>query len=194
MLVSVALIAIHYSIVVSGGCVDCPTIDQINYVFPDTSNKEISGDFYNGYRQLAQTKDHYRYYDFKEEPTIWIDAPGDILSRSRIITIANEVPPYKFKDGSSNIMANNTAILGVDRWVDDRCRNAIIPKTNWVYYLGDTIQYMQHGCDPKYTQLDTVMRIEIQRTWQDITTSYKYKLDNWIAESKIKCLGICKEY
>ena len=188
-----ASLAIHFAIAVSGACVDCPTVEELNLVFPDTSNQQVSGEIINGTRGPSPMNNHYEWYRYEDRNVIWLDPPGDILTRGKLIIIENDVQPYKLGKNST-LMVNNTTILGDKRWVSDGCNKSIIPKDNWMLYLGDTLRFMSNNCDPKYTTIDTILEVKTEKSFQDITTSYKYKLDQWIKESKEKCLVVCKEY
>jgi hypothetical protein len=189
----VLLFSSHYAITTSSACIDCPTFDELNAIFPDTSNQQVSGHFEDGIRQKAPMKQHFQWYRYSDQSVIWLDPPADIITRANHIEIVNEVQPYKL-GVESMVMHNNTAILGKDRWVDDRCNNAIIPKDNWIMMLGDTIRYMKHDCNPEFTSINSTMYIKTEKSFQDITTSYKWQLEKWISEVKEKCLLICKEY
>ena len=188
-----ASLAIHFAVMVSGACVDCPTVEELNLVFPDTSNQQVSGKIVDGIREPAQMRNHYEWYRYEDRNIIWQDPPGDVLTRAKLIVIENQIQPYKLGKNST-LMVNNTSILGDKRWVSDGCNKSIIPKDNWMIYLGDTIRYMLHNCDPKYTTINTLLEVKTEKTNQDITTSYKWKLDKWLEETKEKCRTICKEY
>lgn len=138
-------------------------------------------------------QEHFQWYRYSDKSVIWLDPPTDIMTRANLITIVNDVKPYKL-GVESMTMQYNTAYLGKDRWVDERCQKAVIPKDSWMLMVGDTIRYMQHDCDPKYTTIKTIMEVKTEKSIQDITTSYKWQLDKWLDEVKKKCLILCKEY
>lgn len=174
---------------------NCPTYEELNTLFPDTSNQEISGKFVvkDGIWQRDSTRynSHYNWYAYSDKIT-WIDPPGDLVGRIPTITIETKLPEYLLR--GSNEMSNNTIILGHSRYVDDRCYRATITADEWVFLTGDTINLLLHDCDPKYTTFDHIKKTYLEATIHDITTTYKYKLDTWIAETKKNCLGLCREY
>jgi hypothetical protein len=82
-----------------------------------------------------------------------------------------------------------------DRYVDEKCKQAIINADKWEILLPDTITYMQHNCNDSYTSFEHKEIITKNLTPQDITTSQKYKDQKrleWIKENCLKTYGICK--
>src|SRR3990167_9553671 len=71
---------------------NCTTYDEILLVYPDTSNKRISGDFIfkDGMlqRENPNYRNHLNAYRF-DSPILWIDPPGDTRDRIKMITIAS---------------------------------------------------------------------------------------------------------
>jgi len=174
---------------------NCPTYEQILTVFPDTSNRRMSGDFNNieGILQRAepQYENHYDQYRYDALNLMWIDPPGDVLDKISLITIAPDDFTYKIK---GQVMTNNTLLVGDSRYINSKCHDATISAKLWLFLLGDTIQLMNHNCDRNHTNFEEVKKRIYGKTEHDITTSYKYKLDKWIAESKIRCKQKCFEY
>lgn len=189
----VLLFSSHYSITTSEACIGCPSVEMINMVIPDTSNQEVSGKIINGVRQTAQMKNHYEWYKWKDQNYFWLDPPVDIMNMGHVIIIENEVPPYKLTLNSTKVI-DNSVTFGVDRWVNESCNRAVISKANWLLVLGDTLRYMINDCKPEFTMLNTYLKIHTPKTLMDITSSYQYKYEKWLEESKLKCTGICKEY
>ena len=198
----------HYGITLGKTCMtmlqnnldsDCPTYEQLLLLFQDTSNPNISGGFVqddNGFlhRENTSLKNHFEFYRYHSTDFIvWIDPPGDIQDRIQLITIEPSLPEFKIQSVSHKYQ-NNTIQTGFDRWVNDSCDKATISAENWLFLAGDTVRLMQHGCNHDYSYFDNVKTIEFKKTIFDITTSYKWQLDNWISESLEKCKGLCFEY
>ena len=191
---------IDYTITLSDTCIallkinvtTCPSYDEILTLFPDQTNTDISGHFeYKfGYyhRQPSDYKNQYEYYKyFPIKNLIWTDPPHDVKLNSRNIIIAAASFDYKLKHESINTTHNNTLTVGTNRYVDDKCNDAIITKDNWIFLLGDTVRYMQHDCDEEYTNFDEIKIVEWQRARHNITESYKYQLDKWREQSIAEC-------
>ena len=174
---------------------NCPSYEEIEALFPDTSNQDISGKltYVDGFysRDFTNYKNHYNWYSYSGAVT-WIDPPGDIVGRIATITIESSLPEYKVKESQSLI--NNTLIVGHSRYVDDMCYRASITAEDWILLTGDTLQYLQKDCNPEFTNYNHLKSKTFEYTYHDITTSYKYQLDSWIEQVKKDCLGLCKEY
>ena len=193
-----------YGIVLSNTCLtmlknnvssNCPTYDQLLLLFPDTSDRKISGDFVLKdniiQREKAPYKDHFEFYRYDDKDTMWIDPPADILEKIKLITIT----PYDFtyKIGKQ-VITNNTVIVGQSRYISPNCGSAILTANNYLFLLGDTMRFMKSNCNPSETNFDELKIRSWERTKHDITTSYKWQLDKWIKESKAKCVMKCFEY
>lgn len=174
---------------------NCPNYEDIMVLFPDTSNQDISGKFIydDGFYQRDNTnfKSHFEFYTY-EPHTTWIDPPGDIVGGIPTITIEPRLNEYLIPE--SNRLENNTLTVGTSIWVDPLCYRATIGADSWILEMGHLMQYIDHNCDEEFKNFKDTKNITFKKSYQDITTSYKYKLDKWIEESKIKCLTICKEY
>lgn len=174
---------------------DCPSYDIINAVFPDTSNQEISGKFVykDGLwqRDNSNFSQHYNWYSYSG-PVLWIDPPGDIVGRIATITIETQIPEYKVQQ--SKKLINNTMTVGHSRYVDDKCYRASVTAQDWLLITGDTLRYMQNDCSSDFTNFEHLESKYFEYAYHDITTTYKYQLDSWIAQTKIKCKGLCFEY
>lgn len=177
---------------------NCPGYDEILSIIPDTSNPKYSGGFeyVDGFYERAEITEwkgnQLRYYEF-DDPIVWIDPPGEIRRLIKMITIENTLPDYLIR-GVSFRMENNTITMGHERFVSSGCYTSSIAGQNWLFLLGDTLHYMNNDCDPEFTQFNSTKIYYQEKSYQDIATSYKYQFDKWIAESKINCLTICKEY
>lgn len=194
----------HYGIVLSKTCTTmisnnmstvCPTYEELNALFPDTSNQQVSGklEFINGMYQRGNDikNGHWGFYNFHEKTTTWIDPPGDIRDKINLIIIEPRLPEYKI--AGLQKMENNTIYVGHNRHVDS-CRTATITATDWLFLTGDTMRYLQNDCDPEFTTFSYLKKHVFQKTEMDISTSYKWQLDNWLEKVKNECKGICKEY
>ena len=195
-----------FGIVLSQGCrtmiknnitTDCPTYEEIMILYPDTSNKKILGDFgyKNGiYQRLTSDfKNAEGYYKYGYEGLMFIDPPAKLWPKLNLITISPSLDNYLLPKNKSYNSENHTLTMGHGRFVDS-CRIAYIDGNNWLFLLGDTIQYLKNNCDPSSTAYDSTTTTYLKRVTHDITTSYKYKLDKWIKESKEKCKQKCFEY
>jgi len=169
---------------------DCPTYEAIMALFPDTSDRTVSGEFAikDGFLQRGrpQMDDHYRYYDFMENKTIlFIDPDAAVQKELSMIIVYSHLPEYpvNFK------LENNTRSMGVGRYIED-CRNAVIDGTNWVFLIGDSMEYMRHDCNETYTLFNDNVTYIQKKTDHDITTSTKWLHDQFLIWVKDNCLGV----
>lgn len=169
---------------------DCPTYQEINTLFPDTTNPLIAGEFkiIDGIyqRDIPPVKNPWRFYYYSIEPILWIDPPSDARSRLIMITIESSLPEYKIGDESKK-MDDYSISFQKDRWVDDKCHEAKVTAKTWVFLTGDTLNLMKHNCDKSFTSFDGTVKKEFVKSYQDITTSFKWNHDKWVAENLIKC-------
>lgn len=177
----------------------CPTVEQILALFPDTSPKEQMGGFkiIDGMLQREPTKygiESYSKYmrGLPEKDRMWINPPGEVRPYLTMITIESNFVDYPIPQSYS--MSNGTLSMGTKRYVNFGCTEIILNAKDWIFLTGDSIILAQNNCDPNFTNFDHIKKFYFEKSFQDITTSYKYKLDKWIAESKVRCLTICKEY
>ena len=192
-----------YGIVISKKCQimiknnltsDCPTYEQILELFPDTSPKQYVGDFkiINNIVQREPIKskiDNCWHFlsslAWTESKTVWIDPPGCVQPYMKMITIESNFNEYPI-DGVTSQVTNNTIIMGNERHVNSGCTEAIINAKNWVFLTGDTLRYINHGCDPAFTSFDHLKKFYFEKSNQDIATSNKYKLDEFFKAAKEK--------
>ena len=169
---------------------DCPTYQEINTLFPDTTNPNIAGGFktIDGIyqRENPPMQNPWRFYYYSTQPVLWIDPPSDAKSRLIMITIESSLPEYKTGEESTK-MDDYTVSFQKDRWVSDDCKEAKITAKTWVYLTGDTLNYLKHGCDKSFTSFDGTVTQEFAKSYQDISTSFKYNHDKWVKENLIKC-------
>lgn len=174
---------------------DCPNYEQILTLFPDTSNQKISGHFIYKegilQRQEPQYEHHFKNYDYDNIDTLWIDPPGDVLEKVNLITITSNDFTYKIPN---QIINNFTLLIGQGRYISPNCDKATITAKNWLFLLGDTMKTMKENCSKGSSNFDEIKILSWEKTKHDITTSYKWKLEQWIKESLIKCKGLCFEY
>jgi len=159
-------------------------------LFPDTSDRTVSGEFAikDGFLQRGrpQMDDHYRYYDFMENKTIlFIDPDAAVQKELSMIIVYSHLPEYpvNFK------LENNTRSMGVGRYIED-CRNAVIDGTNWVFLIGDSMEYMRHDCNETFTLFNDNVTYTQKKTDHDITTSTKWLHDQFLIWVKDNCLGV----
>ena len=174
----------------------CPTYEEILAIFPDTSNQLASGSF--GYsdngvyeRQPSMMKKHYEFYRYDDTKRMWVDPPSDVLFRMRIITIEPSLTQYKT---TQTTIDKQVLEIGHGRWNDLQCKGITMGAPDWIFLLGDTIQYFDHDCEPGYTNFDSTKDLYFKGQDYDLTTSYKYKLDRFIKDAKERCKGLCFEY
>ena len=186
----IALSRTCLSMISNGISSDCPTYQEINTLFPDTTNPAIAGDFkiIDGIyqRDIPPVKNPWRFYYYSTEPILWVDPPSDARSRLIMITIESSLPEYKSGDESKK-MDDYSISFQKDRWVDEKCHEAKVTSKTWVFLTGDTLNLMKHSCDKAFTSFDSTVKKEFVKSYQDISTSYKYKHDLWIKENLIKC-------
>ena len=166
---------------------NCPSYEAIMALFPDNTNQYISGKFVykDGYYQRDHTKftDHFKFYTY-QPVTTWVDPPGDIVGRIATITIEPKLPEYLIEESQKTI--NNTMIVGHSRYVDEKCYRSTISADDWIFLTGDTMNLMLHNCDPAFTTFNHIKSKYLGASYQDITTSSKYKLDQFVKAAKEK--------
>jgi len=171
----------------------CPTYEAIFAVFPDTSNQDVSGKFTfrDGLiqRDMPQMQDNYEWYRYETDTLIFVDPDAQTQSKLKMITIYANLPLYKLREGGmSNKVIDGTRYLGDGRYIED-CRNAVIDGKRWLFLLGDTINYMQNGCDPAFTQFNSTKEYQQELLDHDITTSNKWLHDAFLEYVKENCLS-----
>lgn len=194
-----------FGIVLSQGCrtmlknnitTDCPTYEDINTLFPDTSDRKIIGDF--GYKdgiyqrlssQYKNAEGYYNSVSSINKDVLFIDPPAKLWAKLNIIEIRPSLDQYLLQKKNldqSYDTTKHSLTLGQGRFVDS-CHYAYIDGGNWLFLLGDTIQFIGHNCDPEFTNFNSTTTTYLSKITHDITTSYKYKLDNWYKESLERC-------
>jgi len=142
-------------------------------------------------RSNDEKNGHWGFYRFDETGRTWIDPPGNIRDKIDLIIIEPRLPEYKLP-GLQKVV-NYEILTGHNRHIDN-CRTATITAEDWLFLIGDTMRYMKNDCNPNYTTFDHIKKTTLAHTFMDISTSYKWQLDNWIAQVKQDCKTLCKEY
>lgn len=166
---------------------NCPTYEEILTLFPDSLNTKIAGEFAyeNGYyhRAVSRYGDSFNYYRYSDLDGNYVDPPQSLAARIRTITIAPNDFIYKSLDRK---ITNTSITVGQNRYMDG-CSHAILSANDWWWSLGDTISFMNHNCDPAFTNFNDTKTIYWDAVKHDITTSYKWKLDNWFKKAIDEC-------
>lgn len=173
---------------------DCPTYEQILELFPDTSPRHIMGDFeikdgmvQRGNMQ-ASINNCWHFVNAQAwtvSKTLWIDPPGCVRPFIKMITIESNFHEYPLEKITSQV-TNNTIVMGNERYVNFGCTESIINAEQWIFLTGDTLNYLNHQCDPEFTSFDHIKKFYFEKSYQDIATSSKYKLDEFFKEAKNK--------
>jgi hypothetical protein len=149
------LFTIIWSITVPDNCQSCPTYEELNLVYPDNTNKAVSGHIIDNSRTKSNMENEWKYYEQQGyDYLIYYDPPPEIVYRSLHITIQPSIPTYKLNQGIStslNFTESNNVIFASDRWVGNNCGSASISAKVWASLLGDTMGYMKSGCDSSHT-------------------------------------------
>ena len=173
---------------------DCPTYEQILELFPDTSPRHHVGDFkiINGLVQrepmISKIDNCWQYLStlaWTQSKTLWIDPPGCVQPFIKMITIESNFKEYPIIGVTSQV-TNNTIVMGNERYVNSGCTESIIDAENWIFHTGDTLRYLNNGCDPAFTSFDHLKKFYFEKSTQDISTSNKYKLDEFFKNAKEK--------
>lgn len=169
---------------------NCPSYEDIITLFPDTSNRKITGEFgyHNGIYQRLPTKliNSFEYYRFWNTTLLFIDPPSNTNDRIRIIEIKANLGEYKLPGSGTYDPKNHSLTLGVGRYIDS-CRTAYVDSSNWVFLVGDSINHMKANCSPESTTYVDRITTSLNRTVHDIRDSYKWKLTQWQNESIERC-------
>ena len=162
----------------------CPSYKQLVQI--DSSNTDISGKFTtddNGFfhRGNEATPNSYKYYWNDDQIRIFVDPPGNMADRIKMIYIQPNFDVYTINgdmtihDTFETIQGNRTLTYGNqtelitfdvrnqtdtfgiiqyhDRYIE-RCNQATINADNWKFLLPDTIHLMRNGCDRDYTAFE----------------------------------------
>lgn len=165
---------------------NCPYIETLVSLNLDNSNREISGDFgfLDGLYQRLPTKyeSSAGIYQFDDTFRIFIDPPGDVEKKVKMITIENNLDTYIIPAQMKKIEDQRT--VSKYRFVNSGCTEVTIGGNTWKETLADSIEFLRHNCDEKFTNFKTIFTIDDPITITDISTSQKYKEDKWKQETK----------
>ena len=167
----------------------CPSYEELDVVFPDNTNPalgklvEIDGIIQRDQPQFLHPEQFYRYYT---GDIIWLDPPEDVRKRIKVITIEPSLPEYKIGKESKQ-MDDYNITFGKDRYINANCSEIKITAKNWLFMTGDAMNLLKHDCDLSYSTFNATVMIKFEKSYQDISTSMKYKHDKWVAESLLKC-------
>jgi hypothetical protein len=163
---------------------NCPSYKQLIQL--DSSNTDISGKFTTDddgffHRGDEPVQDSYKYYWNDEQIRIFVDPPGDMANRIKMIYIQPNFDDYTVRsdrtvnDSFEMVQGNKTLTLGNqtkvitfdvrnqtsefgiiiyhDRYIE-RCNQATINANNWKFLLPDTIHLMRNDCDRGFTAFE----------------------------------------
>lgn len=170
----------------------------------DNSDPRFFGKFdEKGNRIMSPRTDSFEWLKIEKNYIILYDPPPKTRMYIPIITIAPSLPAFFTQEQMKKVEVDNGPYKAKEtvrqishtRYVNDSCTEAIITAENWRTVLPDTIEFMQYGCDPTHTHVETVTKDIQPITEHKLPTSYKYKLDKMYDQVKKKCLktyGKCK--
>lgn len=167
----------------------CPSYEELDVVFPDNTYYAlgeltlIDGIIQRGPPIYKVPENYYRY---STENIIWLDPPAEVQKRIKMITIEPSLPPYKIGDQSKK-MDDYNITFGKDRYINENCSEIKITAVNWLFMTGDAMNLLKHNCDMSYSTFDATISYNFTKSYQDISTSSKYKHDRWVAESLLNC-------
>lgn len=155
----------------------CPSNDILRQL--DTS-KSQSGVFTTidtiTQRKQNNLENEERLYSF-EDNNIIVDGSFRLQIKFKTIYIVPSLD--HFLDKTNLTKQNNTRIVYKDLNVDEKCRVATMSAKDWKKTLPHAISYLRSNCNDKFIMLEYRDVILDQITEFDITTSQKYKEDEW---------------
>lgn len=171
------------------GISGCPSYDELDVVFPDNTDKRvgqlktIDGITQRSTSLFLHPENFYRHFT---GDIIWLDPPEDVRKRIKVITIEPSLPPYKTGIESKQMNDYNIT-FGKDRWINANCSEIKVTAKNWLYMTGDAMNLLKHNCDLSVSKFNATVMLKFEKSYQDISTSMKWKHDKWVAENLIKC-------
>lgn len=167
----------------------CPSYEELDVLFPDNTDNRlgllvpIGGIIQRGPPLFLHPEEFYRY---SSENIIWLDPPAEVQKRIKMITIEPTLPPYKI--GVESIQMDDYNIkFGKDRYINANCSEIKITAKNWLFHTGDAMNLLKHNCDLSVSNFDATISYNFTKSYQDISTSAKYKHDLWVKENLINC-------
>uniref|UniRef100_A0AAT9JAU3 ORF40 n=1 Tax=Nitrosopumilaceae spindle-shaped virus TaxID=3065433 RepID=A0AAT9JAU3_9VIRU len=167
----------------------CPSYEELDVLFPDNTDSrlgqltEIDGIIQRDQPQFLAPEQFYRY---STKDVIWLDPPEEVRKRIKMITIEPSLPPYKIGQESKKMDDYNVK-FGKDRYINANCSEIKITAKNWLFMTGDALNLLKHKCDMSVSTFDASISYNFTKSYQDISTSAKYKHDLWVKKSLIDC-------
>lgn len=163
-----------------------PNYDDLIALNLDNSNRKITGDFIvkDGITQRENPimQNHWRYYKYSTDYLIFVDPPSDMRDKLKMITLESNLNVYF--DNSQMIKQDNVRKYNIDRWINKTCYQSTIGADDYLKLLADTVYLMRMNCDYSKSVFNHVQNITDTTTLQDISTSQKYKQEQWEKEIK----------
>ena len=168
----------------------CPSYEELLPL--DSSNTDVSGGFeyVNGdyTRMKAPYENSERWYDKDSQMRIFVDPPGTMASKIKIITLHPNFDTYTGAEGVTVSDGEITRVVYHDRWVDSKCNKATVNTDKLLELLADTIFYLRNDCNSNATSFVEKEIITTNATDMDITTSQKYQDDKRLEYIKEHCI------
>ena len=167
----------------------CPSYEELDVVFPDNTYYALGElQLIDGIIQRGPPlyKGVENFYNYHNGTVTWLDPPEPVRKKIKMVTIEPSLPPYKIKTESTQMDDYNIK-FGKDRYINANCSEIKITAKNWLFMVGDAMNLLKHGCDLTVSNFDATISYNFTKSYQDISTSAKYKHDKWVAESLIKC-------
>ncbi len=169
----------------------CPTYPEIMALFGDTSITKVSGNFsyIDGIYQRGSPKiqNSFLYYgQMNITNGIIVDPPADHKRHLHMIEIKAHLDDYLIQENRGYNSSEHSIEMGHGRFIDE-CRDTYVNAEEWIFLVGDSINYLNHKCNENYTHYTTTSKTFLPYVEHDISTSYKWKLEKWIKESLKNC-------
>lgn len=159
---------------------DCPTPELLDTLYPGSPCDYSEEGCVKYYSQIGGF--HYI-----------IDPPAAVMERIRMVEIRSNFEEFHMQGSAGYDDTQHTVNYQTGRYLDG-CKTAYIGTNDWIRFLGDSIYLLYKNCDESYSNLGGYRYEQLNQTTHDITSSYKYQLDQWIKQSKQKCREKCFEY
>lgn len=189
-------IIIEKSCLISSKCLNYKDIVNLDNSNPVYAGKftEKKGDLV---RNCTSKQNNHQWLQFEKNFTIMVDPCLKFQNQIQTISIVTKLDEYHILGQEKVVEAKSTpdakATMKVrtyskDRYVDSTCTHSIITAKNWKVILPDTVNYLRSGCNPNYTKISTIVLDVKQLATHDISTSYKWKLQEQYDYIKKNCL------
>ena len=110
-----------------------------------------------------------------------------------MVEIRHEFKEFHLPGSEGYNSTTNILSYGLGRYVEE-CRIAYIDSSSWPILTGDSIWYLNHNCNPKYTWHTGERYEQLIQSDFNIADSYSWQLKEWFKESLKNCLVLCREY